>query len=119
LVAARQAEVQRWAEAHHTYRHLLETLSLTLHPFRLADWAPQTSAQGEGHLQAAVEAIDVFAQGHQWPPRHAAMTKVRKQFPALAALVDFGWAGVRRDRAQAASSPMWGRWAEESLLPLV
>jgi Family of unknown function (DUF6399) len=119
LVAARQAEVTRWEEAHHTYRHLLETLSLTLHPFRMADSAPQTSAQVESHLQAAVEAIDVFAQCHQLPPRHAAMTKVRKQLPALAALVDFWWAGVRRDMAQAAISPMWGRWAEESLLPLV
>ncbi len=119
LVAARQAEVTRWEEAHHTYRHHLETLSLTLHPFRMADSAPQTSAQVESHLQAAVEAIDMFAQGHQLPPRHAAMTKVRKQLPALAALVDFWWAGVRRDMAQAAISPLWGRWAEEFLLPLV
>jgi hypothetical protein len=119
LVAARQAEMTRWEEAHHTYRHHLETLSLTLHPFRIADSAPQTSAQVESHLQAVVEAIDVFAQCHQLPLRHAAMTKVRKQLPALAALVDFWWEGVRRDMAQAALSPMWGRWAEESLLPLV
>jgi Family of unknown function (DUF6399) len=119
LVAARQAEVTRWEEAHHTSRHHLATLSLTLHPFRMAESAPQTSAQVESHLQAAVEAIDVFAQCHQLPPRHAAMTKVRKPLPALAALVDFWWAGVRRDMAQAAISPMGGRWAEESLLPLV
>ena len=92
LVAARQAEVTRWEEAHHTYRHHLETLSLTLHPFRIADSAPQTSAQVASHLQAAVEAIEAFAQRHQLPARHAAMTKVRKQLPALAALVDFWWA---------------------------
>jgi len=97
----------------------LETLSLTLHPFRLADSAPQTSAQVESPLQSAVEAIDLFAQCHQLPPRHAAMTKVRKQLPALAALVDFWWAGGRRDMAQATLSPLWGRWAEECLLPLI
>ena len=119
LVAARQAEVTRWEEAHHTYRRHLETLSLTLHPFRIADSAPQTSAQVASHLQATVEAIDVFAQCHQLPPRHAAMTKARKQLPALAALVDFWWEGVRRDVEQAAISPIWGRWAEEALLPLV
>jgi len=119
LVAARQAEVTRWEEAHHTYRGLLETLSLTLHPFRIADSAPQTSAQVESHLQATVEAIEGLAQCHQLPVRYAAMTKVRKQLPDLAALVDFWWAGVRRDVAHAALSPLWVQWAEESLLPLV
>jgi len=108
LVAVRQAEVTRWEEAHHTYRRHLETLSLTLHPFRIADSAPQTSAQVESHLQEAVEAIDVFVQYHQLPPHHATMIKVRKQLPALAALGDFWWEGVRRDVAHAAISPMGG-----------
>src|SRR5262249_45792161 len=53
LVAARQVEVRRWEEEHHSYRGLLEPLSLTLHPFRIADSAPQTSAQVTSHLQAA------------------------------------------------------------------
>jgi hypothetical protein len=119
LVAARQAEVTYWEEALHTYRRHLETLSLTLHPFRLADSAPQTSVQVESHLQAAVAAIEGLAQCHQLPLRHAAMTKVRKQLPALAALVDFWWEGVRRDLAHATISPMWQQWAEECLLPLV
>ena len=57
-MASRQAEVTRWEEAHNTYRGHLETLSLTLHPFRIADSAPQTSAQVESHLQAEVEAIE-------------------------------------------------------------
>jgi hypothetical protein len=119
LVATRQAEVTRWEEAHQTYRNCLETLSLTLHPFRIADSAPQTSAQVASRLQATVEAIEVFAQRHQLPTRQAAITKVRKQLPALAALVDFWWEGVRRDVAHAALSPLWGQWAEECLLPLV
>jgi hypothetical protein len=38
LVATRQAEVTRWEEAHHTYRAHLETLALTLPPFRVADF---------------------------------------------------------------------------------
>jgi IclR helix-turn-helix domain len=44
-VEARHVEVQRWEEVQRTYRHHLETLSLTLHPFGIADSAPQTSAQ--------------------------------------------------------------------------
>jgi hypothetical protein len=119
LVAARQTEVSHWEEAHNSYRSLLETLSLTLHPFRIADSAPQTSAQVTSHLQATVAAIEGLAQCHQLPVRHAAMTKVRKQLPDLAAVVDFWWAGVRRDVAHAAISPLWQRWAEEALLPRV
>ncbi len=94
---ARQAEVTRWEETHMTYRGSLETLSLTLHPFRITDSAPQTSAQVERHLQAAVEAIEALAQRQQLPARPAALTKVRKQVPALAALVDFWWQGVQQD----------------------
>jgi hypothetical protein len=45
VVAVRHAEVQRWAAVQHTYRQHRETRSLTLHPFRLADATPQTSAQ--------------------------------------------------------------------------
>jgi IclR helix-turn-helix domain len=44
VVETRQAGATRWAEAYHTYRHSLETLSLTLPPFHIADAAPQTSA---------------------------------------------------------------------------
>jgi hypothetical protein len=119
LVEARQVEVTRWEEAHHTYRDLLETLSLTLHPFRIADSAPQTSAQVESHLQAMGEAIAAFAQRHQLPARHDAMTKVRKQVPALAALVDFWWQGVNQDLEPFVLSPRWRQWVDECLLPMI
>src|SRR5262249_26466458 len=94
LIVARQAEVQQWEEMQHTYRHHLERLSLILHPFRLSDSTPQTSAQVESQLHAEVEAIEALAKRHQLPARHPAMQKVRKQIPGLAALVDFWWQGV-------------------------
>ena len=118
-VAARQAEVRRWEEAHHTYRSLLETLSLTLHPFRLSDSTPQTSAQVESQLQAIGEAIAAFVQRYQLPARHDAMTKVRKQVPALAALVDVWWQGVQQDVEPFGLSPQWRQWVNERLLPMV
>jgi hypothetical protein len=98
-VATRQAAVSRWEETHNSYRSLLETLALTLPPFRIADSAPQTSAHVASHLQATVAAIEELTQYHQLPVRYAAMTKVREPLPALAAVVDFWWAGVRRDVA--------------------
>ena len=119
LVQARQAEVTRWAEAHHIYRVHLESLSLTLHPFRLSGSTPQTSAQVESQLTAVVEAIEALARDHQLPARHDAMTKVRKQIPALAALVDFWWQGVHQDLEPFLLSPKWQQWVHECLLPMV
>jgi len=119
LVEARQAEVMRWAEASHLYRGHLERLSLTLHPFHISGSTPQTSAQVEDQLMATVEAIEAFARCHQLPARHDAMTKVRKQVPALAALVDFWWQGVHRDLEPFLLSPRWRQWVHEYLLPMV
>src|SRR5712691_6281787 len=119
LVEAKQAEGTRWEEAHHTSRGPLETLSLTRHPFRISHSAPQTSAQVESQLRAAVEAIEALAQRHQVPARHDAMPKVRKQLPALAALVDYWWQGVQQDLEPFLLSPLWRRWVHECLLPLV
>jgi len=112
-----RAAVQRWEEVQRTYRHHLETLSLTLHPFHLHDSSPQTSAQVHSRLHAAVAAVETLAQAHQVHVRHDMLKKVRHQLPALAALVDFWWAGVDQDLEQAAISAPWRQWARESLLP--
>jgi hypothetical protein len=118
-IEARQAEVQQWEEIQHNYRHHLEMLSCILHPFRLSDSTPQTSAQVESQLYAEVEAIEALARRHQLPARQPAMQKVRKQLPALAALVDFWWQGVWRDVEPFVLSPCWRQWVQEGLLPLV
>jgi hypothetical protein len=107
VVAARHAEGQRWEAVQHTYRQHLETLSLTPHPFRLAASTPQTSAQVASRLYAEVEAIEALARHHQLPVCHHAMTKVRKQVPALAALVDFWWQGVWQDGEPFVLAPRW------------
>jgi IclR helix-turn-helix domain len=115
LVTARRTDVQCWIEVQHTYRQHLETLSLTLHPFSIDDATAQTSAQVARRLQTEVTAIEALAARHQFPACHAAQTKVRKQLPALAALVDFWWAGVERDLEHAGLSMYWRQWAREYL----
>ena len=114
---AQQAEVTRWEAIQHEYRQQLATLSLTLHPFRIDDSAPQTSPQVEARLPAQVEASETFARTSPLPARPEAMLKVKKPLPAVAALVDFWWQGVRQDVEHAAVSPLWQRWAQEVLLP--
>ena len=119
LVDARQADVVRWEEAHHIYRGHLESLSHTLHPFQLSDSTPQTTAQVERQLTAAVEGIAALAQRYQLPARPKAMAKVRTQLPALAALVDFWWQGVHQDLEPFLLAPRWQQWVHECLLPMV
>ncbi len=119
LIVASQTEVQQWEEVQRTYRHHLEMLSLILHPFRLSDSTPQTSEQVASQLHAEVDAIEALAQYHRLPARHSAMRKVRKQIPALAALVDFWWQGVWHDVEPFILSPLWKQWVHECLLPLV
>jgi Family of unknown function (DUF6399)/IclR helix-turn-helix domain len=118
-VEAKRAEVQRGEEMQRTYRHHLETLSLTLHPFGISDSAPQTSAQVESRLHAEVEAIEAFARRHQLSAHHDAMNKVRRQLPALAALVDFWWQGVRQDVEPFVLSARWQQWVHACLLPMM
>ncbi len=119
LVEAKQADVTQWEKGHRTYRNHLETLSFTLHPFCIADSAPKTSAQVAHQLQTTVEAIEAFAQCHQLPARPDVMTKVHKQLPALAALVDCWWQGVQQDLEPFLLSPRWRQWVHECLLPMV
>jgi hypothetical protein len=116
-VEVQHAQVTHWETRQQEYRQQLETLSLTLHPFAIDDSTPQTSAQVEARLHTHVEAIEAVAHAAQLPERPAAMTKVKKQLPAVAALVDGWWQGVRQDLEHAAVSPPWQRWAQEVLLP--
>ena len=118
-VEVRQAGVRHGEAIEREYRQRLEALSLTLHPFAIDDSAPQTAAQVAHRLHAQVEAMEVFAHTQQLPNRQAAMHKVKKQLPALAALVDFWWAGVRQDLESASVSRLWWTWAQETLLPKV
>ncbi len=67
-------------------------------------------------MQTTIEAIEAFAQRHQVPARSAAMTKGRKQVPAL---VDCWWQGVQQDLAPFILSPQWRQWVHACLLPMV
>jgi hypothetical protein len=118
-VPARQAKVQPWEEVQRTYRHHVETLSLTLPPCCIADSTPHTSDQVASRLPAAVEAMAALARHPQWPARSQAMQKGHKQLPALAALVDFWGQGVWQEVESFALAPRWRPWVPECLLPLV
>ena len=119
VVEARAAQVQHWGTVDSTYRQHLESVSLLVHPWRLVDSTRQTSHEVEHQLQAEIAALEVFVETHGLPAKKTAVDKVRKQLAGVSALVDFWWQGVWHDVQHMALSPMWRRWMEEVLLPLM
>ncbi len=119
VVEACEAEVTRWESVHRAYRHHLETVSLIVHPWRLVDSTRQTSEAVERQLQAETRAIEVLIATHGLPVKQKTLDKVRKQLVGVSALVDFWWQGVWQDMQQVTLTPMWTRWIEEVLLPLM
>ncbi len=119
VVEASEAAVERWENAGNAYRHHLLTLSLIMHPWRLLDSTRQTSEEVERQLHAEIQAIEVLIETYGLPVKKKALDKVRKQLAGLSALVDFWWHGVWQDLQQVTLTPMWKRWVEEVLLPLM
>src|SRR2546425_2652941 len=118
-VEACDAEVERWESVHSAYRHHLETVSLLVHPWRICNSTPQTSQEVERRLPAEIDAITAFIETHGLPAKKKAVEKVRKQLAGLSALVDLWWQRVWQDVQQVALTPMWQRWVDEQLLPLM
>jgi hypothetical protein len=119
IVEASAAEVKRWESVHSAYRQHLETISLLLHPWRLCDSRCQTSAEVECQVHAELQAIEVLVETHGLPVKKKALDKVRKQLVGVCALVDFWWQGVWHDVQHIDLTPLWKRWVEELLLPLM
>ena len=119
VVASHEAEVQRWQGVRSTYRTHLATLSLTLHPWRLADLTRQTSQEVEQRLQSEVEALETLIVSYGLPTKQKALAKVHKQLAGISALVDFWWQRVDGDLVQMDLTPRWQHWVDELLLPLM
>lgn len=120
LVAASDAEMQRWQRVRSAYRHHLETLSLMMHPWRLLDSTRQTSQEVERRLHAEIAALETLVDTHGWPVKKKTLDKVRQQLADVSALVDVWWQRVWQDvQPQVALTPAWRQWIEELLLPLM
>jgi hypothetical protein len=118
-VEACEAEVEHWERVHSAYRHHLEMVSLIVHPWRLCNSTPQTSQEVESRLHAEIDAITAFIATQGLPAQKKAVDKVRKQLAGLSALVDLWWQRVWHDVQHVALTPMWQRWVDEQLLPLM
>src|SRR2546428_5688161 len=119
LVEACEAEVTRWEGVHRAYRHHLEHLSLMVHPWHLWGSTRQRSADVEYQLRTEIMAIETLVETNGLPVKKKALDKVRRQLSGLSAVVDCWWQRVWQDLQQVALTPMWTRWVEELLLPLM
>jgi Family of unknown function (DUF6399) len=118
MVEARAAEVTHGETVHRAYRHHLESVSLTVHPWRVCDSTRQRAAEVERQLHAESDALEARIDTNGLPGTKQALDKVRKQLVGVSALVDVWWQGVEHDLQQVALTPNWTKWVEEVLLPL-
>jgi len=119
LVEAREAEVTRWESVHRASRHHLEHLALMGHPGHLCGSTRQRSADVAYQWRAEIMAMATLGETHGLPVKKQALNKVRRPLSGLSAVVDCGWQRVWHDVQQVALTPMWTRWVEELLLPLM
>jgi hypothetical protein len=119
VVEVSATQVQHWEHVASAYRHHLARVSLLVHPWRLVDSTPQRSAEVERQLHAEIDAMEALITTNGLPVKKKAVEKVRKQLCGVSALVDFWWQGVRHDVHHMALTPLWTRWVEELLLPLL
>jgi hypothetical protein len=119
LVAASEAEVQRWQGVRSTYRTHLSNLSLILHPWGLVDSIRQTSQEVERRLHAEVAALEMVLATQGVPVKKTVLEKVRNQLAGVSALVDLWWQRVEHDLEPMALTPRWAHWVDELLLPLM
>ena len=119
VVAACEAEVTHWETVHSAYRHHRESVSLTVHPWRVFDSTRQRSEEVERQLHAEIDALEALLDTHGLPVKKKALDKVRKQLGGVSALVDLWWQGVGHALQQVALTPQWTQWVEEVLLPLM
>jgi len=118
MVEARAAEVTHGETVHRASRHHLESVSLTVHPWRVCDATRQRAADVERQLHAEIDALEARIDTNGLPGTKKALDKVRKQLVGVSALVDVWWQGVEHDLQQVALTPNWTKWVEEVLLPL-
>ena len=119
VVAAREAEVQRWQGVRSTYRTHLSNLSLIVHPWGLVDSTHHTSQEVERQRHAEVAALAMVLETQGLPVKRTTLEKVCKQRAGVSALVDLWWQRVGHDVEHMALTPRWTQWVDELLLPLM
>jgi hypothetical protein len=74
-VEACETELERWESVHSAYRHHLETVSLSVHPWHICTSTPQTSQDVERRLHVEIDAITALMETHGLPAKKKALAK--------------------------------------------
>jgi hypothetical protein len=119
-VRACEADVDHWQQVRDAYRGHLQAMSLQVHPWRVTDSTPQSSQEVAAQLAAEVAALQALLETHGLPVKQTVLNNVRKQLVGLATVIDVWWQEVRQDgQNQSVLTPMWVRWVEAHVLPLI
>lgn len=113
-----QAQLSRLESTQATYHHLLQQLSLSVHPFAIDGSGLQCATEVIASLQAHLQALTALAQQADLPKLPAAVRQFSDQVSGIATGVHAWWTWVLQSLATHSPSPEVSNWVLTCLLPV-
>ncbi len=112
-------EVEKWQKVQEQYQGLMQQFSLRVHPFAVADNAPQSAASVEQHLKKTVADLEELAQTNQLSQADKHLKPVKNQLTDLSSLMDVWWDWVEHAVVDQTPNFLEQLWLKEILLPKI
>ena len=119
LIEQLQAQCAVVQSGQHTYYRLQQQLTLTLHPFALADSGFKTTTEIKAQLEQLLLKLETLQNPHQLPKVASILNKFKQQIPALAVGVNSWWHWVQQTLALENLDTSLTNWLLGQLLPTV
>lgn len=118
FLAQLQAQLRLLKSTQTTYHHLLQQLSLCVHPFAVDGGDLQCATEVSASLQAHLQALTALTEQADLPKLPAAVREFSDQVSGLATVVHAWWTWVLQSLASHSQSPEVNNWVLTCLLPL-
>lgn len=116
-LAQLQAQFRRLQSTQATYHHLLQQLSLNVHPFAIDGGGFQCATEVSACLQEHLQALTALGKQADLPKIPAAVRQFSDQISGIAAVVHAWWTWVLQSLATDSLSPEVNNWVLTCLLP--
>ncbi len=113
-----QAQLSSLQSTQTTYHHLLQQLSLCVHPFAIDDSGWQSTTEVIASLQAHLQSLTALSDQADLPKLPAAVNHFSNQIGGMAALVHAWWTWVLQSLDTHSPSEAMSHWVITRLLPV-
>jgi len=119
IMVAMQATFQMLLVGQITYQRNYRKLSTSLHPFAILSAKPQTSSEVDKKMQASLSKIKEIREQFEISDPQKKFTRVGKQIPDAAKLIDLWWHWAKTSLDSADITPELKDWLLHYLLPYI